>query len=130
MFRKNHGPLSSISGIHTIFFVKSDAFSVSNEEIVRETRSTRYIRSVGTGTLHPIPNTAFKKVEDKDLDNVHKLRLRRVQQNNHVTRTINLTISPRRRPRGNIRMPAGIVQAVKTENLGIALELIFYLISI
>lgn len=77
------------------------------------------------GTFRSIPNTTFREIQDKDLDNVHKLRLGRVQQNDNVsTRTINLILSPRRRPRGNIRMPRGIVPVVKIENRGNTLKLI------
>lgn len=88
------------------------------DEIVRETRRKKYIRSSTMDKVESVPNTTFCPIEKENLDRVHKLKLGRPQQQNTngEVRSINLIKSPRRRPRGNIRMPRLILPETKTES--------------
>lgn len=98
------------------FLKLSAVFPVGNGKLIRETRNRKYILPPGNVKPKSVRNRSFRAIANEDLDNVHKLRFRRLQPDDATLRIISLMKSPLRRPRGNIRMPAPTVS--KNENRG------------
>lgn len=85
---------------------------IPQDVLVRETRGKRYIQRAGKNQTDQLPNECFRPIPNEKLDDVHKLKLHRIVQNEKKVRTIDLN----KKPLPNVKMPAAKpLSTVKTE---------------